>query len=182
MPRSQLVLLDACAVVNLWACRRMGDVLSGIEGRVAIADVVKRESQYVLVGGTGDDALEREAIDLASMIESGALDVIEPRDDEELLTFIDLTRDLNDGEAMTLALAIHRSGVIVTDDRKALRLSREAGVSLLTSLDLLKNWSESASIPPSELRHVLGDLRERGRFEPSRQHPLRAWWESVFER
>jgi predicted nucleic acid-binding protein len=159
----------------------MRNVLSSIEGRVAIADVVKRESQYVLVGGAGDDALEREAIDLSPMIESGALDVIETDDDEELLTFIDLTRDLDDGEAMTLALAIHRRGVIVTDDRKAMRLSREAGVSLMTSLDLMKHWSESASIPHAELRLVLGDLRERGRFEPSRQHPLRTWWESVFE-
>ena len=114
---------------------------------MAIANIVRRESQYVLVGGTGDDALDREAIELSSMIATGALDVIETDDDEELLTFIDLTRDLDDGEAMTLALAIHRTGEIMTDDRKAIRLAHEAGVPLMTSLDLMKNWGESVSIP-----------------------------------
>lgn len=172
-------MLDACAVVNLWACRRMAEIVAVVEGRVAIAEVVRREAQYVLAGGSGPEALEREAVDLVPLMASGALDLIATDDEDELLTFIDLTQQLGDGEAMTLAIALHRSGVIVTDDRKAIRVANEIGVSILTSLDLVKRWAEVASIARPELRRTLGDMRERGRFEPSRQHPLRLWWADV---
>lgn len=181
MPSSQLVMLDACAVVNLWACRRMAEVVAVVDGRVAIAEIVQKGAQYVLTGGSGPNALEREPVDLAQFAAAGALAVIATSDEDELTTFIDLTRQLDDGEAMTLALALHRSGVIVTDDRKAIRVANEIGVAMLTSLDLVKSWSELASIARSELRSTLLDLRERGRFEPSRQHPLRHWWIDVLE-
>ena len=179
MSSAQLVLLDACAVVNLWACRRMAEIVPVVDGRVAVAEVVRQEARYVLAGGAGPEALEREPIDLAALITAGALDVIMPGNDDELMTFIDLTRQLDDGEAMTLAIALHRSGVVMTDDRKAIRVANEIGVPMLTSLELVKRWSELASIARIELRGTLGDLRERGRIEPSRQHSLRMWWMDV---
>ena len=179
MPSAQLVMLDACAVVNLWACRRMAEIVAVVNGRVAVTEVVRDEAQYVLAGGAGPEALEREPVDLVPLITDGALDVIATADEDELLTFVDLTRQLDDGEAMTLAIALHRSGMIVTDDRKAIRVASEIGVPMLTSLDLVKRWSEQALVALPELRRTLGDVRERGRFEPSRQHPLRQWWMEV---
>lgn len=175
----QVTLLDTCAVVNLYATRRMGEIVSVVEGSVAVVDVVAREAQFVWRGGTGDDAREREQVDLQPFIDDGLLFVIATDGEDELLTFIDLTTVIDEGEAMTAALAIHRNCVVVTDDRKASREFTSRGVGLRTTLDLLRSWHEAAGIPDAVLRDVLADLRQRGNYEPSRKHPLKGWWDSV---
>lgn len=179
MKASQLVLLDTCSVVNLYATRNMGAIVGVVAGSVAIVDVVERESQFVRRGGDGPDADERERVDLLPVISTGAIRVLTSDDDSELMTFIDLTQALDDGEAMSAAIAIHRYGTVVTDDQKASRILRERGVPILTTLDLCKNWAESVSIEPASIRAVLVAIRERGRHEPPRAHPLRGWWDAV---
>jgi hypothetical protein len=91
-PQTPLTLLDACAVVNLYATRCMGDILTAVAGPVAIADVVAREAQFIFRGGAGDDAREREPVDLQPLLDNGLLAVIATDVEEELLTFIDLKR------------------------------------------------------------------------------------------
>jgi predicted nucleic acid-binding protein len=179
MPDPPLVLLDACTVVSLYACRRMADILGATEGTVAIAELVAGEAQYVFRGGDGEDAREREPVDLRPLIASGRLIVISTDDESELLTFIDLTRELGDGEAMTAALSIHRRATVVTDDRKAERVLTGRGVPLRSTLDVIKVWADRRQIVATELRTILIDLRQRGTYEPRRQHPLRLWWDSV---
>src|SRR5687768_7857684 len=109
MSNPSLVLLDACTVVSLYACRRMAEIIGAIDGAVAVVDIVAGESQYVFRGGQGEDARERESVDLLPLISTGRLTVIATDDDSELLTFIDLTRELGEGEAITAAIAIHRN-------------------------------------------------------------------------
>jgi predicted nucleic acid-binding protein len=180
MAGNQVTLLDACAVVNLYASRRISDILREVEGMVAIADQVFRESQFVFRGGTGDDAREREPVDLQSLIADGSIAVWTTDDDAELLTFIDLTLELDEGEAMTAALAIHRGCTVVTDDRKALRILRERKVNCRGTLDVIKTWSDRRNVPNAELATVLEDVRLRGNYVPARTHALVDWWESVF--
>ncbi len=179
MPDRPLVLLDACVVVNLFASRRMTEIVTLVEGTVAIVETVNRESQYVLRGGDGDDAKEREPVDLLPFTSTGVITILTSDDESELMTFIDLARELDDGEAMTAALAIHRGGIVVTDDQKASRLLRDRGVELRSTLDLCKNWAEFAAESPVSVRTRLLAIRERGRYEPSRSHPLRHWWASM---
>jgi predicted nucleic acid-binding protein len=179
MSRPRLVLLDACVVVNLYATGRMGEIVATIAGTVAIVDVVRQESQHVHRGGNGEDRSELDPIDLDPLISAGAIQVLTSEDDAELMTFIDLTRELDDGEAMTAAVAIHRSGIVVTDDRKAARLLSENSVSHQSTLDLCKVWAETATETQESMRTALIAIRERGRYEPPRNHPLRAWWESI---
>ncbi|MGH2531664.1 MAG: PIN domain-containing protein [Thermomicrobiales bacterium] len=176
MPRLTLTFLDACAVVNLYATRWMESILTSVGNPVAIADVVEQEAQFVYRGGTGDDAREREPVELQPLVASGLLSVISTTDEEELLTFIDLTREIDEGEAMTVALAIHRGCIVVTDDRKASRVLERRGVPRRSTLDVVKAWSERDAVQPDTLRGVLTDLRQRGRYEPARSHPLRSWW------
>ena len=127
----------------------------------------------------GEDAREREPVDLRPLISSGRLTVIATDDDSELMTFIDLTRELGEGEAMTAAIAIHRNATVVTDDRKAERVLASRNVPVRSTLDLIKDWSELHDIPVAEIRSALIDLRQRGSYEPRRHHPLRLWWEGV---
>ena len=155
----------------------MAEIVDSVDGTVAIADFVAAEAQYVFRGGSGDDARERESVDLQPQIAAGLLRVISTDDDAELLTSIDLTRQLGDGEAMTAALAIHRGATVVTDDRKTERVLASRGVAVRATLDLVKVWSEAQRLPAGDLRDLLIDLRQRGRYEPHRNHPLRLWWE-----
>jgi hypothetical protein len=157
--------------------RQLAAVLDTVPGPVAIADLVVAESLYVLRGGAGDDAGEPELVNLSSVIATGRLSVLTATE-EELETFIDLTLDLDDGEAMTLALAIHRRATVVTDDRKVRRVL--AGrAPLRSTLDLVKDWADHADVPVPALRLVLTDLRQRGSYLPSRSHPLRTWWDAI---
>lgn len=178
-PEGSLTLLDACAVVNLFATRRMEQILAAVDGQVAIADVVAREAQFVWRGGGGEDAREREPVDLRPCLDDGLLTVISTDVEEELLTFIDLALVIDEGEAMTAALAIHRSGNVVTDDRKATRVLTERGVSVRSTLDAVKGWSELRGPAQEDVQAALIDLRQRGNYEPSKSHPLRAWWDDV---
>jgi predicted nucleic acid-binding protein len=175
------MLLDACLVVNLFATRHVTVILTAASGPVAIVDAVAREAQYIFRGGDGDDARERERIDLSAVIAESLLDVIEVADEDELLTYIDLTQEVDDGEAMTAAVAIHRGYTVATDDRKAIRILQRHQVPLCTSLDLIKTWADRQSVSPDLLQTVLRDLRTRGNYAPSRNHPLRNWWDSALE-
>jgi hypothetical protein len=181
VPSERLTLLDACAVVNLYATRWMGSILTATGGPFAIVDVVAREAQYVLRGGTGDDAKEREPVDLQPLFSEGLLDKISTENEEELLTFIDLSQELGAGEAMTAALAIHRGCVVVTDDRKAARMLLERKVIVRSSLDLIRVWGKHSSLNQETLRAALVDLRHRGNYDPPRSHPLRGWWDTAMK-
>src|SRR5687768_17510547 len=86
-PEKPLTLLDACAVLNLYATRSMGPILMAVNGPVGVADVVAGEAQFVLRGGIGTDAREREPVDLQPLLNDDLLKVISSNIEEELLTF-----------------------------------------------------------------------------------------------
>lgn len=172
-----LTLLDACAVVNLYATRWMGPILAAVGGPVV--DVVAREAQFVWRGGSGDDAREREQVDVQPFVTAGLLQVLSTEEEDELRTFVDLTLIVGDGEAMTAALAIHRGFVVVTDDRKASRILTERGVTLRGTLDLVKVWSEIETPASDVLSTALSDLRQRASYLPPKGHPLREWWDDI---
>jgi predicted nucleic acid-binding protein len=175
----RLILLDACAVVGLYATRRMDEIITVLGNPVAVVGIVANESQYVFRGGDGDDAHDREPIDLVPIVTAGVLSIVSTGEEEELQTFIDLTQELDDGEAMTAALAIHRRAVVATDDRKAERVLTERGVPIRCTLDLIKTWTDQERLSPPDIRQILIDLRQRATYEPRRTHPFRPWWDSI---
>lgn len=171
-------MLDACAVLSLYATRRMAEIIAVIPGPVAVCDVVIQEALFIrhLI----DAELVRESVDLSPMVGSGVLAVINTDDEVELRTFVQLSVDLDDGEAMTAALAIHRSYILVTDDRKAERLLAER-VQLRSTLDLVKTWADAEQIDDNTLRDMLQRIDERG-YIPPNGHPLKAWWDHLSDR
>lgn len=177
MTERDVLLLDACSLIGLFATRKIEAILAARAGRFCVVDIVAGETNYVLKGGEGDDGHEREPIDIQRLDTSGTISILSTTDENELLTFIDLTLDLDEGEAMTGAIAVHRGYTVITDDRKALRVLTGRGVGCETTLDLIKGWAESGGIPHEELRAVLLDVRQRARYAPHRQHHLREWWD-----
>ena len=172
-----VTLLDACAVINLYATRHRKAIVAAVPTRVGVVDRVQAEAHYVRRGGSGEDSDERETVDLASLIVSGDIQIVTPTQ-EELDRFLALTVQMDDGEAMTGAVALVRGWVVVTDDRKAERILR-GQIRIRSSLDLIKTWADLKAIDQATIREVLTDLRERGTYFPHRSHPLRTWWDAV---
>ncbi len=181
MPDRETLLLDACSLINLYATRRIGPVLASHPGRFGVVDVARGEAGYVLRGGDGPDATEREPIDLRPLERDGLITTFAAESEDEFLTYIDLSLEMGDGESMTGAIAIHRGLTVVTDDRKALRLLAERGVTCETALALIKRWADQERIEREELQNALIDVRQRARYLPHRTHPLREWWDEVME-
>lgn len=177
----QAVLLDCCSLLNLYASRRLADILQVLPVRCAVADVVIGEATYVLRGGDGDDAAEREAVDLRPFIAFGRVEVWHLETDAEFTSFVELAAEIDDGEAVTCALSFHRAGAVVTDDRKTLRVMARAAsrIPIFTTSQLLEYWTESTNADNDSSRAMLLDIQMRARFVPGKQDPLLAWWESL---
>jgi hypothetical protein len=178
----ELVLLDACCLLNLYATRQIEEILRTIPARFAVAERAAAEALYVLHGGSGDDANDREPVDLQPLITAGLLEILQPETEGELASFVNFAAELDDGEAMTCALAVHRSAAVATDDRKALRILQAGApqVSMHTTTDLIKSWADSRQITGSPLKKVLIDVQERACFAPGKHDPLQAWWDAMF--
>ena len=80
---------------------------------------------------------------------------------------------------MSLALAFSRGYTVATDDRKARRifLADSGDVTrLLSTSQILKQWSEGARLTASELKKLLRVVSHRGRFSPRSDDPEFRWW------
>ena len=175
-----LLVLDACVLINLVACGHVEEILGSLDIPAAIVRQVHHETLFIRRGGDGDDAREPVEIDLTSVLEQGLLQIVSDADEDELNTFINLTLELGDGEAMTVALALHRGHVVATDDRVALRLIGSR-VPTCSSLELIKQWTERKHVSQVTITTTLHNLRMRGRYLPGPQHPLRSWWDRYYE-
>ena len=124
---------------------------------------------------------ERELIDTAALVGSSALGVIE-LDSTELSEFVNLARIVDDGEASTLAVAKRRGLSIATDDRRAIRLAIELGVTVHTTATVLRRWASESSTSEDALSNALRSVEVRGNFIPRRDDPDRPWWDASARR
>lgn len=175
-----VVLLDACCLLNLYATGRAEEILGAIPVHFALAQAVASEALYVRRGGSGKDADDREPVVLQLLVSAGLLELWQVKTEDEVLSFIQFAAQLDDGEAMTCALAVHRGAAVATDDRKALRLlqARAPQVAVRTTASLIKTWAESCQVGDPDLRQVLADVRARARFAPGKHDALQGWWEA----
>jgi hypothetical protein len=82
----------------------------------------------------------------------------------------------SDGEAMCLALAESRGWLIATDDRKAIRLGRQAGLTVLSSPQLVKMWADNTCPDQPTLVKTLKDIELLGQFRPNSSMPECQGW------
>jgi predicted nucleic acid-binding protein len=162
-------LINACAAAPLetWLPRL------GVGFLVPVA--VQRELLYL----RGEDAQgkpKREPIELQRYVDLGILGVAEPSSAKEFEFYVGYARELDDGEAMALALARSRALRLSSDDRKAIRLAREAGVAVYDTPDILKSWWDKGAATPEDLSRALENIRRHALYMPPKDHPLRNWW------
>ena len=96
--------------------------------------------------------------------------------------YVDLATQIDDGEAMALAIAKSRSWAVSTDDRKAKRIADELSVKVLTTPEIVKRWADLARPSLDDLRQTLQLIETRASFFPSANHPLHSWWRDNADR
>ena len=176
MPSRPVAILDACVLINLLASGRAQDIMTGSRYRFGICSVVKNESIYLRAT---DSNAPPEEVKLDLHLESNSLVVYELSGDVEKELYVDFAAELDDGEAMSLALVHARGFAMASDDRKARRIFMEEVAvpeRLLSTSQILKDWSEIVGLSPTELKQVLVDVSRRGRFFPNSGDDHFEWW------
>ncbi len=178
------VALDACCLIKLAAADALDPWFGDLGLAWKLPEAVLNEALFLRVAPDavasgpgwehGDNA--REPILLGQYIDSGLLTVVRPETDAELAGYVALARELDDGEAMALAVAQTRGWQVATDDRKAIRLAPEAGISVRSTPAIVNRWVDRSTPSPAEIRSALVAIRDRARFLPSPRDPLCDWW------
>jgi hypothetical protein len=182
---SNRIHLDCCALLNVYATGLIIEVLNAHTSAhgtyFVVADVVMRtEALWVGCGQASDPGSDREIVDLGPLVAAGVLHVEELTTPEEAATFVALASVLDDGEAATASLAVHRGGAVATDDSKAIRVLSEQSPPLvvLRTSELMKGWSDTG-VPSARVAEALEAIRERARFEPGPRDPHVGWWNGI---
>lgn len=170
------ILLDTCVLINLAATGRLSQIASLCGWRFVVCSAVARESIFLR---SPDSEAESERVRLDSLIGSGALTVCAVEGEEEEALYVAYAAHLDDGEAMSLALAEARGFTLATDDKKARRLFLEAVGDpgrLLSTPAILRRWATRLRLPQRALRDALLAVTNRARYFPPPTDPHFRWW------
>ncbi len=171
------ILLDACALINLLASGEIESILSATASEIMICAAVQKESLYL----RSDDPHDQlpEPIHLDDFLRAGVFSVCDMEGEKEETLYVDYASQLDDGEAMSLAIANARGYSLATDDRKARRIFLEsvgAKNRLISTSDLIRRWAERKSVSAIRLKSVLLSIQRRANFLLARSDTNFVWW------
>lgn len=170
------IVFDTSFGLNLLATGVSVAVLETLEGKCFVCSAVIDEAIYIR---SDDPTQPREAISANPWLQAGLVDVISPNDPLEEELYVQFAADLDDGEAMSLAICRARGYALATDDRKARRIAGEQAlpsVPLLSTSQIIHHWASRTGTTAEELKRVLSAIEIRARFIPPHGDPLREWW------
>jgi hypothetical protein len=174
------IILDACCIINLYASGEMESILKAISKSVAVAAYVRdHEALRILSGVDGAVTQRFEQIDLQPLIDCGLLVVVSPESEAENIAFVNFAVVLDDGEAITGAIALHRNWSIGSDDRKAISFFNQHAphLQMISTPELVKYWVDIAHPPLETIRLALQKIRLKAKYEPHLRHKLYLWWQ-----
>src|SRR6266851_3744508 len=114
------IIFDTSVALNLLATGVGLSVIESLEVNCFMCPAVVDETIYIR---SDDPSQPREAVSIDAWIPSGAVKVINPAGDLEEELYVQFAADLDDGEAMSLAICRARGYTLATDDRKARRIA-----------------------------------------------------------
>jgi len=173
------LILDACCIINLYASRRLGEILTALPGSTTVSDYVYRESGWVY-DGPDDNARQTKApINLQPFIQAELLSLVSIDSEAERSKFIHFAAHLDDGESCIGAIAVCRNWAVATDDKKAINLFyREApDLQIVSTLELVKYWVDTTQPSVDTVRTALRNIRLRANYKPGAKHILYDWWQ-----
>ena len=170
--------IDACCLIDLVASGNAEAILRACGFAWHLPSAVQSEIQY---RRQCDPAQPGKTVNvpvgLSGMISSGVLTVCDPQNQQELDQFTQYAAMFrSDGEAMCLALAEQRNWVVATDDRRAIRVAQQAGLSVVSCPELVKAWAVATTPDHATLNRILQDIQVLAQFTPNANMPEYQWW------
>lgn len=178
-PAHPCIILDASCIISLYASSQIKAILESIRQSVAVAAFVLNKEALWVYGGPDEDVKQaKEKIELQPFVEAGLIQIVTLDSAVEIETYVNLAIEIDDGEAVTGAIAIQRSWAVGVDDKKARSLfQREAAqIQLIYTLELVKYWADTLNPTTEEISQVLERIQKRAVYEPGSKHPLYSWW------
>jgi hypothetical protein len=171
-------VIDACCLIDLLASGDVEAILraSGFTWRLPSA--VQGEVQYCRRHDPAQPGKSvRVSADLSGPIASGLLTSCALQSQQELDRYTHYAALFrSDGESMCLALAEQRGWVVGTDDRRAIRVAQQAGLTVVSSPTLLRAWADATRPDQFMLKRVLKDIELLAQFRPNPSMPDYPWW------
>jgi hypothetical protein len=176
--------IDACCLFDLLASGNAEAILRASGYSWQLPSAVQGEIQYVRRHDPAQPGkLVKVPADLSGLIGSGVLTVCDPQNQQELDRFTQYaTLFRSDGESMCLALAEQRRWVVATDDRRAIRVARQAGLTVVSCPKLVKAWADAATPDEPTLTRILQDIQLLAQFKPNPSMPEFPWWVDQFSK
>jgi predicted nucleic acid-binding protein len=172
------VILDTCGILNLYASGEFVPILTSLGHQWFLPAAVEKESQQYRQPDPDDlEELVIVPIDLLPAISGGILTRCDCENDQETDLYVQLAARIgDDGESMGLAIAKCRGWSVLTDDKKARRIAMELGVTVLSTPEVLKQWSEAAKPSHSQLSVALEAIERFANYIPGSNAAHYEWW------
>lgn len=172
------VVIDACCLIDLLATGQVESILRAAGFNWHLPSAVEAEVQHVRQHDLKKPGqILKAAVELAPLLTSGILQTCTPVDPTEHDRFVHFaTRFRSDGEAMCIAIAEHRGWTVATDDRKAILVAQQSGLTVISCPEILKRWAEAIRPSQSMLHKVINDIQILSQFRPNPSMPEYDWW------
>jgi predicted nucleic acid-binding protein len=168
-------LIDTCCLLNLCAVGDPYDLLPQIPFQWRIARAVLAEELSIRPRPDAKKS-ERQRIDLTRCLDGRVIVVCEPQDDEERALYVSLAMEVDDGEAMSLAIARVRKWGVATDDGAARRVATRIGVATVTTPQLTRCWAERTKADSIAIATALRRIETLARYAPTPETHDFEWW------
>lgn len=170
----KLLLCDTSVLLNLLAADCLSCLAAATGWQLAICPAV-RDEMIKLRDPQSGEMLE---VDITPHLSSGVLQVLELSGDEEQTLYVEQSIVVDDGEAMSIAIAAHRQLELAIDDKQAANHTRRTfpQARLWSTPEILKHWAEISHLDAEVLRETIHLIEIRSRYFPSKSHPLAEWW------
>lgn len=170
----KVIISDTSVLLNLLAADCLDSLTSSTGWQLAVCPIVVGETKKLRDVSTG----EMVVVDLTPFIISGVLQVLDMTDADEKALFVEQAGVVDDGEAMSIAIAASRNLELAIDDRQATNhsLRKFPTLRVWSTPEILKTWFESASLADGVLCAAIRRIEERARYFPAKSHPLCEWW------
>lgn len=181
---NRLVVIDACAMLNLLATGREVDILGALELALLETDRVSREVFFLWTAPDEDGVRRRETASKESLVERGLLETRSLDTDPLIDAFVACAARIKDTDASCIALAGVLGIPLVTDDAKERRVALDVfpQIEILSTLDLVHDAAALLRWDDAQLIEVALALRWRGNFAPPKRDPRGPWFVALLAR
>lgn len=171
-------VIDACCLIDLLASGQAEAILRATGQAWQIPSAVLAEVQYVRQHDPDNPGSYRNIpADLTPFMRSGVLTPCQPDDPREQARYIHYaTLFRSDGEAMCLAIGECRGWIVATDDKKAITVAEQAGLTVVSCPELVKVWTDATRPDASTLIQLLTNIETLAQFRSNPNMREHNWW------